>query len=281
MGVQFICSLSINLHFSVVHDNTMVTQLKKHSPLQLKLEALDYHSAGNVDVTNDCDLKALVIWLEDQKIRHYKIDDRSPLRDNTGDNWLTTFQQYCKDLKCPFNSDGQSVMEVADWLITVALKCEYSDEAVRVQSLKAGLSRPTPNGDASGRSPSSALDVDSSDEILQKGVNALARILQIGPHPDLAVLLAACRIVIQERLSTVAIENSKEKTESLKYFTATPRDCGFDFKDPVMAEAAKVLRLLHIEELRKLQTSINELIVEVQRLTANPKTDQSLGKVGR
>ena len=260
----------------------MVTQLKKRGPLQLKLEVLDYHSAGNVDVTNDCDLKALVIWLEDQKIRHYKIDDRSPLRDNTDDNWLKTFHQYCKDLKCPFNpADGQSIMEVADWLITVALKCEYSDEAERVQSLKAGLSRPTSNGEESGRSPPSVLDVDASDETLQKGVNALARILQIGPHPDLAVLLAACRIVIQERLSTVAIKNSKEKTESLKYFAATPKECGFDFKDPVMAEAAKVLRLLHIEELRKLQTSINELIVEVQRLTANPKTDQSLGKVGR
>ena len=44
---------------------------------------------------------------------------------------------------------------------------------------------------------------------------------------------------------------------------------------------ALVLRLLHIEELRKLQTEANRVIVETQSLTANPITDTSLGKVGR
>ena len=50
--------------------------------------------------------------------------------------------------------------------------------------------------------------------------------------------------------------------------------------DPVLNDAAKVLRLLHVAELRDLQTKINEIIVAVQKLTANPKTDQRLGKVG-
>ena len=51
--------------------------------------------------------------------------------------------------------------------------------------------------------------------------------------------------------------------------------------DPAVEEAAKVIRLLHLHELRDLQTQINKAIVLVQKLTANPKTDQSLGKVGR
>jgi RLL motif-containing protein 1 len=42
-----------------------------------------------------------------------------------------------------------------------------------------------------------------------------------------------------------------------------------------------VLRLLHISELRDAQTAINELVVDVQGLTADPKTNTSLGKVGR
>ena len=50
--------------------------------------------------------------------------------------------------------------------------------------------------------------------------------------------------------------------------------------DYISAEAAKILRLLHIQELRELQTKINEAIVQVQALTANPKTDARLGKVG-
>jgi hypothetical protein len=52
------------------------------------------------------------------------------------------------------------------------------------------------------------------------------------------------------------------------------------FADPVLNEAAKILRLLYIKELRNLQTKINETIVELQLVTANPKTDSSLGKVG-
>ena len=251
---------------------------KKYIPLQMKLESLEYHSADNIDVTNTSDLKILVVWLEDQKIRHYKIDERGDLRDDTGDNWMGTFKKYCTELKCPYDVDSQ-LMEVADWLVTIALKCEYSDVADRVTSLRAGLSKPT---STDKRSSKSALDIDSSDETLLKGVQALARRLQIGNHPDLTVLLAACKMVMQDKLTENAMKKAKDASSNAKqFFTATPQECGFTFQDPVLAEAAKVLRLLHIEQLRELQTSINELIVEVQRLTANPKTDQTLGKVGR
>lgn len=51
--------------------------------------------------------------------------------------------------------------------------------------------------------------------------------------------------------------------------------------DPSVNDAAKIIRLLQIHNLRKLQTRINQAIVAVQKLSANPKTDQSLGKVGR
>ena len=50
--------------------------------------------------------------------------------------------------------------------------------------------------------------------------------------------------------------------------------------DSAVNEAAKIIRLLHITELRDLQTRINEAIVAVQAITANPKTDQSLGRIG-
>ena len=51
--------------------------------------------------------------------------------------------------------------------------------------------------------------------------------------------------------------------------------------DYITAEAAKILRLLHIRELRELQNNVNQAIVSVQALTANPKTDTKLGKVGK
>ena len=53
------------------------------------------------------------------------------------------------------------------------------------------------------------------------------------------------------------------------------------YSDATLNEAAQILRLLHIEELRELQTKINEAIVAVQAIIADPKTDHRLGKVGR
>lgn len=54
----------------------------------------------------------------------------------------------------------------------------------------------------------------------------------------------------------------------------------FYLSDSAVNEAAKILRLLHISQLRELQTRINEAIVAVQAITADPKTDQSLGRLG-
>jgi len=64
-------------------------------------------------------------------------------------------------------------------------------------------------------------------------------------------------------------------------FPLESADLGFDTGDAVLNQAAKVLRLLHIRDLRQLQTSINEALVAVQNLIADPKTDTRLGKVGR
>lgn len=58
-------------------------------------------------------------------------------------------------------------------------------------------------------------------------------------------------------------------------------DEGFNLGEVGVNNAAKMLRLLFLHDLRDLQTHINECIVAVQNLTANPKTDTSLGKVGR
>jgi RLL motif-containing protein 1 len=128
----------------------------------------------------------------------------------------------------------------------------------------------------------SSLNVESSDPVLDKGANALARILQVSQHHDPSVLLAACRLVIEEKLSEESLRDAQEKaSSSARYHEITPQQCGFSFSDPVLGEAAKVLRLLHVKELRELQTKVNELIVAAQSITANPKTDSSLGRVGK
>ena len=56
---------------------------------------------------------------------------------------------------------------------------------------------------------------------------------------------------------------------------------GFDAPDQATSSAARILRLLQINELREVQTLINQAIVAAQQHTADPRTDERLGKVGR
>jgi RLL motif-containing protein 1 len=51
--------------------------------------------------------------------------------------------------------------------------------------------------------------------------------------------------------------------------------------EPALSEALKVLRLLHLHDLRQLQDEINDAIEMIQSYTADPKTDTKLGQVGR
>lgn len=249
-----------------------------------KLSALEYHSTDTIDISKHDDLKALVVWLEDQKIRHYKIEQRSDLRSHTGDKWKTAFKKYLTDLECPHNFETD-LNAAVDWLLGVAVRYDFGDAAQEHHQLRCGLGFAEKQASSPLQEQKSALDIDPSDSVFISGVQALAKILQITRHPDPSILLEATRLVIEEKLSESAMESAKSKDASAKektkkQFNISAKDCGFDLGDPVLNEAAKVLRLLHIQELRKLQTNINELIVAVQRITANPKTDQSLGRVG-
>ena len=246
-----------------------------------KLRALNYHSPEEkVPLTKTEDLKPLVVWLEDQKIRHYKIEERKPLRDKEGSEWVSIFRSYLKSLECPYTVE-MDLTAVVDWLINVAIRYEFDEVASSNPDIRQGLRQADKNRKLQqGKSP---LDIDPSDPTFISGTQELAKILKITSHPDPAILLGAVRIVIGEKLNeSVLNEHSAAANQKeCKRYSVTAKECGFDLGDPVLDEAAKVLRLLHIQELRHLQTQINELIVAVQAVTANPKTDQSLGQIGR
>nr|CAD7261059.1 unnamed protein product [Timema shepardi] len=75
--------------------------------------------------TNENQFRNLVIWLEDQKIRHYKIEDRQSLRDIKSADWPKAFERYRNDLACPVQGDKDS--EHLEWLLSFAVRLEYSD----------------------------------------------------------------------------------------------------------------------------------------------------------
>uniref|UniRef100_A0A7N5JL10 RNA transcription, translation and transport factor protein n=1 Tax=Ailuropoda melanoleuca TaxID=9646 RepID=A0A7N5JL10_AILME len=51
--------------------------------LQGKLMALDYHNPAGFNCNDEPEFRNLIVWLEDQKIRHYKIEGGGNLRNST------------------------------------------------------------------------------------------------------------------------------------------------------------------------------------------------------
>lgn len=74
-----------------------------------------------------------VLWLEDQKIRHYVIEDRDKLRllDNMQE-WEVAYKQYCTDLRMP-PLEMQS--EQLNWLLGYAIRLEFLDDPMQYQSI--------------------------------------------------------------------------------------------------------------------------------------------------
>lgn len=91
------------------------------------------------------------------------------------------------------------------------------------------------------------------------GVAELAAMAKVGPHYDSRVRLSA--------LATV-LKTAPHPAPPPKY-------------SETVDKPSDVMDLLFISELRTLQTSINEALVAVQQITADPKTDTTLGQVGR
>jgi RLL motif-containing protein 1 len=56
---------------------------------------------------------------------------------------------------------------------------------------------------------------------------------------------------------------------------------GFSTGDHDVNQAAIVLKMLYLSDFREMQNDLNALIVLGQEYTANPRTNSSLGKVGR
>ncbi|KAF7391770.1 hypothetical protein HZH68_011313 [Vespula germanica] len=211
-----------------------------------KLKALGYLEWDKVNGNNTEHFRKVVIWLEDQKIRLYTIEKRNDLRNIKSDKWPEVFQKYCKDIDCPITTNPLDQLE---WLIGRAVNLEYAD--------------------------------DFYSKEFKNGVNAIAKLLNIPKHSSHLTTLEACSKLVCNRLNAAAVANPNTVIVKGKPFPIMDTKSGISLGDVVLDNAAKGLTLLYIHDLRNLQTKINELIVSVQNITANPKTDTKLGKVGK
>lgn len=244
-----------------------------------KLLALEYMNPDNLNVNDEKQFRDLIVWLEDQKIRHYKIEDRGEIKGIDSKDWPTVYKRYLGELNCPANPNERAA--VVDWLLGLSVRFEYGDNADKFKSETSGnvKNRQQVAPKIVNNNPLDALDFQSSE--FRDGVNNLAKLLNITPHPEHLVTLKAVSKLIKTRLSADALQNPGEHVHQGKPYPIFEADLGFDTGDYVLNNAGKALRLMYIHDLRDLQTKINECIVAVQNITANPKTDTKLGKVGR
>lgn len=281
-----------------------------NAAIQRKLMALEHPEVDSVKLEEDKQLRVLVKWAENRKIRFYAPEDRKALDAIESATWHTALQAYIKDL------GGEAAVVIAskkdrevivDWLLSYAIGMEYSDRADTLQKLVTAPSAPTPQAAAArapqpkqvshkaasqAQTPAVKIQLDIETPEFRKSLEGLADTLGL-PHDDSSeAMVRACAAVLEQKLSAAAREraeaaaakgksrqqgqHSAPKTFSLKDFPP-----GFDTGDEQLNKAAALLRLLYVSDLRRLQDDVNSLIASMQDYTANPKTDSSLGKVGR
>ncbi|EDV24356.1 uncharacterized protein TRIADDRAFT_57766 [Trichoplax adhaerens] len=220
----------------------------------------------------------LVVWLEDTIIRHCKVNERDELRAIDSQTWPDHFTKYLKLLKCPVKSNQRK--EITEWLLGYACRLKFQDNLQLYQS--------EPNitlHKIQKLEIDELLAISDDDPQLRSGIRQLAELLEMPPYQDQdqhLLMLEGIRNLIESKLSSNSLNsNQSAQEEELYRSLASTPSCVPSVKDPVVEQAAKIIQILHIAELRELQNGINAAIVAVQRLTANPKTDRSLGKVGR
>ncbi|XP_031841079.1 RNA transcription, translation and transport factor protein [Nomia melanderi] len=245
-----------------------------------RLEALGYMEWNKINVKDPQHFRKVIVWLEDQKIRQYDIQDRKELRDLKSDTWPKTFAKYREAVGCPVSSSNLDQLEwllgYAIWLEAENNSEEYS-ENIKEMKLKVKKEAMVPK--LKSKNPLDNLDFDSTE--FKKGVYSMAKLLRIPEHPNHLVTLKACSKMVQRRLNAECLRNPNPKIIKGKPFPIMDIAPGFQLSKPSIENAAKILALLYIQDIRNLQTKINEVIVRVQNITANPKTDTKLGKVGK
>uniref|UniRef100_A0A1B0CKB8 Carnitine deficiency associated protein n=2 Tax=Lutzomyia longipalpis TaxID=7200 RepID=A0A1B0CKB8_LUTLO len=251
-------------------------KIHKKTMLKAKLCALDHPTPETVNCEDPKQFRSTVLWLEDQKIRHYKIEDRAELRKIDSNEWDAAYAKYKVDLKVPAGL-GSPIEELA-WIMGYAVRLEYFDNVEKYKGVNAEMALEEAKPKAPSIKSTNPFDkLDFTSKEFEAGVRTLAKRLQIPYHPDTMTTLAAVAKVVQDNLSTEALKEPLLDNAPFP-LEQTP---GVGFQDADLEQAARILRLLQIQSVRHLQTTINETIVAVQNLTADPRTDTKLGKVGR
>jgi len=250
------------------------------TPFARKLQALEYPQWQCFDHTDVDQVQVLVAWLENQKIREYPENERAGLSGAgvTREQWEGHLRQYLEDLNLSHSLEGslvsaENLPKLLQRLIAFALGVEFRDVSSACNRAATCVQRRL-------HAPHENVD----DQEIQKAVGAIAETLQVLPGETGAETLAAVQAVLAAHLAPKESSRGTKSTKGqpkIQRFNQQVFSLGFSTGDRQLDQAATVLRLLYINDLRQLQTQVNDVVSTFQEFTANPKTDSRLGKVGR
>ncbi len=259
-----------------------------------RLSYLGYFDTNGFSAQDSKKFRSVVVWLEDQRIRHWSPERRSNLRNLSAsrDDWDRAFEEYLTALQCPLDLHTSKNTRLV-WLLGRAVELEFTEkldqieEAERKQKQSPG--KKESNVDNAG-DPLTGVDLGSTK--FREAVNQLAVTLKIIPHPSepKITLLACCaylnRLDDQVNVKTSPRDGGKKKGQKKSMQRVHLEDHTMNVAkqhraDEGLYQALKILQLLKVQRLRDLQDTVNATIESVQKLTADPKTDTRLGKVGR
>ena len=260
---------------------------------RLQLQAVGYPLTDQCNVEDSRQAAALVVWLENQVVRVWKDrnDERSALSRVTDDAaWPRTFHSYLTDLDYPtavsvddvdkWAANG-GIAEAVVWLVRVAVAAAYRNDAAALTDMAASQGSLIALAERrAAKERLSGVDSEEFRAALAAFVPAL-QLEDVAAVSDARTLARVIANLVRRKYSPGAIgaaadESSARVVQDLRTF-----NLGLEIGDADLDAAAAVLRLLYISDLRELQTAINEALTQLQSVTANPKTNAALGKVGK
>jgi len=220
------------------------------------------------------------------QIRHHAPADRAALTAPLDDKaWRAALASYLSALNypepAPAPGDVSGEAAVADWLL---------GRAVALAAADAGAARLAPAVAAAVEAGAAVLDApetttappfaDLEAPATADAVAALADAVGAPPGP-LPARLAATEALLTDRLLPAAALTGAGGGAAPDAALLAAAPLGFSTGDPAADRAAVALRWLYVRDLAALQAGVDAAIAGVQEVTANPKTDTRLGKVGR
>mmetsp|Transcript_32373 Transcript_32373/g.54325 ORF Transcript_32373/g.54325 Transcript_32373/m.54325 type:complete len:279 (+) Transcript_32373:163-999(+) len=270
----------------------------------LLLRGLEYPSVETFEVEDTGKFQELVLWLEDTKIRFYKPDERTKLRATDAHaEWEAAFSKFLGDMGCDIESTVKNRGKIMDYMLFQAVGFNYKDEAARLNALAGKLKPPEPAASSASQvnkgkrsraqmqSQAAQPNFDQLDTPEFLGaLTKLAELLKVPVRSDepakllKATLGAAQRVLAPAVLEAAAAADqltaNQPNGEKLFGLAKSSFPLGFDLGDAELEAVSILLRVLYVNDLRALQSQIDHFIVEMQEITADPKTDAKLGRVG-